>query len=232
MLPRKLEVPAPQLDGPALLGADERVLHRLHDTEVSLAVWQRSLAPALTDWLDRLCLPMPRQGRWRLAPTDPLAATVQAWLHAWLDGIDQAPPAWCDDIASVLTRARTEFPEQPLAVRLDVVANDGCRLFHVDRLVARWICTYRGPGTEWLPDTAVDRSCMECGNNHHVLDWGAVRRLERGWVAALKGKLWSQQGHAGLVHRSPPASPAQPRILLVVNPVPGGAPTPGPRQLL
>lgn len=212
-------MPGTQVDGPARLGADQQVLHALADDSVSLAVWRRTLASELVDWLDRLIFPMPRQGRWNLHPDDPLSFTVRGWLDIWLAGIETPSAAWAEDIAAVLARVRSQVPGQTLAVRLDVVANDGCRLFHVDRLVARWVCTYRGPGTEWLPDAAVDRSCMACGNNHHVLDWDQVRRLDRGWVAAFKGRQWSDQGNAGLVHRSPPVSPAQSRILLAVDPI-------------
>jgi len=208
-----------QIDGPALLGADQQVLHTLEDEAVSLAVWQRTLPPELTDWLDGLSFPMPRQGRWNLRADDPLLHTVRGWLEIWLAGIDTPSTAWIHDIAAVLARVQFQFPGRTLAVRLDVVANEGCRLFHVDRLVARWVCTYRGPGTEWLPDTAVDRSCMACGNNHHVLDWDQVRRLDRGWVAAFKGMSWSTQSNTGLVHRSPPAPPGQARILLAVDPL-------------
>ena len=208
-----------QIDGPALFGASQQVLHALEDEAVSLAVWQRTLPPELTDWLDGLCFPMPRQGRWNLRAEDPILDTVGGWLDIWLTGIDTPSAAWIKDIASVLARVQSQVPGRTLSVRLDVVANDGCRLFHVDRLVARWVCTYRGPGTEWLPDTAVDRSCMACGNNHHVLDWDQVRRLDRGWVAAFKGMLWSTQSNAGLVHRSPPAPPSLARILLAVDPL-------------
>jgi hypothetical protein len=206
-------------DGAVALSTDPAVLHALDGEAVRLAVWRRTLPHALAEWLDCLCFPMPRQGRWQLHPQMELPATVQAWLSGWLAGIDQPAPAWCDDITTLLAQIRREFPDRSFAVRLDVVANDGCRLFHVDRLLARWVCTYRGPGTEWLPDAAVDRSRMHRGNNDHVLDWSAVRRLERGWVAALKGGLWASGCDTGLVHRSPPASPAQPRIVLAVDPL-------------
>lgn len=179
--------------------------------------WRRRLSPSLARWIDGLAFPMPRQGRWRLAAGEPAAPHVRQWLAGWLAGVAAPDPRWVADIARLLDVARAQSGGGPLAVRLDVVADDGCRLFHVDRLRVRWICTYRGPATQWLPDEAVDRHRLGRGNNDHVRDWAQVGQLEPHWFAAMRGDLWPGAEGRGFVHRSPPASPVEPRIVLAID---------------
>jgi hypothetical protein len=198
-------------------GARAQVIDRLDASSASCAVWRRHLPKGLSTWLDGLVFPMPRQGRWQLAPDTPLAPTVRTWLGAWLAGVAAPDPRWVDDIATLLALARRGAGRMPLAVRLDVVANDGCRLFHVDRLRVRWICTYRGAGTQWLEDGAVDRGGLGRGSNAHVLDWRAIGQFEAGWFAAMRGDRWPGAQGRGFVHRSPPASAAAPRIVLAID---------------
>jgi hypothetical protein len=87
-------------------------------------------------------------------------------------------------------------------------------VFHVDGVGLRLLCTYAGPGTEWVPHHAVDRAQLglrartsERANAAIVRDPRSVRRLQSGWVAILKGR----RAGRGLVHRSPRGGP---RLLL------------------
>jgi len=207
----------PWRDGPAIFDPAPGVLGRLDAADTGCAVWCRDLDPALQRWLAGLVFPMPRQGRWTLPVDAPIAATLRQRLSVWLLGAAPLSAHFVRDIAQILQMARDCLGSEALSVRLDVVSNDGCRLFHADRLRARWICTYRGPGTQWLPDAAVDYAGIARGTNDHVRDWTAVRQLQAGWVAALRGDQWPGAVRPGLLHRSPPASPAQPRIVLAVD---------------
>ncbi|MDT8854744.1 DUF1826 domain-containing protein [Paracoccaceae bacterium Fryx2] len=40
-------------------------------------------------------------------------------------------------------------------IRLDVIQTNACHKFHCDRVTARFLCSYRGHGTEYGP-AAVD----------------------------------------------------------------------------
>jgi hypothetical protein len=181
--------------------------------------WRRRLPASLAGWIDGLTFTMPRQGRWQLEAGQPAAPCVRQWLAGWLAGVATPDPRWVADLALLLDVARAHSGGKPLAVRLDVVANDACRLFHVDRLRVRWICTYRGPATQWLPDDAVDRHRLGRGNNDHVRDWGRVGQLAPHWFAAMRGDLWPGAEGRGFVHRSPPASTLAPRIVLAIDTV-------------
>lgn len=140
------------------------------------------------------------------ASLDALAADAMAQIEAaWQlrEGLDRIVPL--------------RYRQQPLRVRIERVDSDGCRLFHVDQVVLRMICTWHGAGSEWLPEHAFDRAGLGCGCNDHVRDMGAIRRIPTGAVAVMKGDRFPGEAGRGLVHRSPPASPARPRLLMVVD---------------
>jgi hypothetical protein len=51
-----------------------------------------------------------------------------------------------------------EAPE--IGLRLRALSHEMCPRFHVDRVPLRLLCTYAGPGTEWLAETDVDRALL------------------------------------------------------------------------
>lgn len=114
-----------------------------------------------------------------------------------------------------------------VALRLEVVDRAMCPRFHVDRTGIRLLCTWRGPGTEWLREDCADRSKLGAGAgglddavSGLILDPRGIGRVAPHAIALLKGDLW--QGHAGhgVIHRSPAAPPASaPRVLLALDAV-------------
>jgi hypothetical protein len=108
-------------------------------------------------------------------------------------------------------------------VNFSAVQDDHCRKFHSDYRRYRLICTYAGPGTEWLPDHAVERTAMQpstdCpieANRAIVRSAAEVRRAASFEVLLLKGE---QHGKGrGAVHRSPPLeATGQTRVLLTLS---------------
>ncbi|HTM67959.1 MAG TPA: DUF1826 domain-containing protein, partial [Candidatus Binatia bacterium] len=102
---------------------------------------------------------------------------------------------------------------------LERVVNDGCRLFHVDHVKLRLVCTYRGAGSEWLTEGNALRAGIGKGNNALVVrNWPAVRHLCPWAVALQKGELFTGVPDTGLPHRSPPvASAFEARLVLVID---------------
>ncbi len=60
----------------------------------------------------------------------------------------------------------------------------------------RLVTTYRGPGTEWVPTRALARSAP--GRPHSP---DAIRQLDRGAVAIIKGERGATADAPGLLHR-------------------------------
>ena len=109
-----------------------------------------------------------------------------------------------------LTRART------IGVRLEKIANDNCRLFHIDHVPLRLISTYCGPATEWLRNEDVRRSGLGKGSDELVKVAGArVQRFQPGWIGILKGERYLGNRGRAIVHRSPSiAGSGKARLLL------------------
>ena len=109
-----------------------------------------------------------------------------------------------DDVLRLtsLFEATTKLPT--IKLQLEVVTTDMCRLFHADYYRQRLLCTYRGPGTEWLDHSNVNRDALGKGNNNNIVkDETAVHRANTFDVLILKGQHYGE-GELAVVHRSPP----------------------------
>jgi hypothetical protein len=121
-------------------------------------------------------------------------------------GLDPAGlRGWIADMTR-LTRAFARVAgDRPPTLRIETLAGDGCRRFHVDRTHLRLICTYLGPGSEWLANEQVDRGALESGQpNAAIVRYGSPNCLRPFWVALMKGDRFPGNKGNGLVHRSPP----------------------------
>jgi len=100
------------------------------------------------------------------------------------------------------------------AVRLRVEAmTNGCPLFHADRVALRLLCTYVGPGTQWLAPEDADRGQLgvpgrtPATSERAIVRAGAIiHTLPTAWVAITKGDAYPEEPGRGLVHRSPPTA--------------------------
>ncbi|MEO0602194.1 MAG: DUF1826 domain-containing protein [Myxococcota bacterium] len=112
-----------------------------------------------------------------------------------------------------------------LHAELAVQRTDGCRKIHADYVTVRMLCTYAGPGTEWLPDEHLVRKHLGASDldlddaNRLVVRWGAdVQRCEIGEVLLLKGHAYPGNAGRGAAHRSPPlGSSGVARLLLKID---------------
>lgn len=189
---------------------------------VDLWAWRRGLPEVLAHHAEALAADRPR--------------TVRAALDADGDGdrverlIAERWPAavpgrrmLAADAASLARLLAETVGVRRVTVRVQVSRGAACPLFHVDAMTVRLLCTYAGPGTEWLGAGDGDRS--ELGLRRRPLaranaaiapDPGRIRRLPAGWVALLKGDRARPSG-GGLIHRSPDSD--EPRLVLVVDPI-------------
>ncbi|MCG7960800.1 MAG: DUF1826 domain-containing protein, partial [Candidatus Thiodiazotropha taylori] len=94
-----------------------------------------------------------------------------------------------------------------VTMRLVTTNEDDCPRFHVDQTQLRLLCTYRGPGTEWLSDQQVDRAAQRSGApNEEIIRYGEPNVFEPFWVGIMKGNAYPGNAGQGLVHRSPQIS--------------------------
>jgi len=130
-----------------------------------------------------------------------------------------------DDLRRLLPTFAAITGETRLVVRLDTVRDGMCEKLHADYVTLRMLCTYAGPGTQW-----VDAADVVYGNlrrtdvpleeaNASILRHpAALRQVSPGDVLALKGEDWPGGAGRGAVHRSPPMGDSTPpRLLLRID---------------
>jgi len=105
-----------------------------------------------------------------------------------------------------------------VGLRVTALEKPMCPRFHVDRIPVRLLCTYGGPGSQWLPAPAVSAGLLVPGveqEGRYATD--SVQQLQAGQVALFKGDTWRDNPGSGVVHRSPPVSPGQQRLLVTLD---------------
>ena len=192
-------------------------LTRIFDPEIQLAQWRRSVDGAIADWLNSHADDVGSGCRQILAPGKP-------------PDLARLPSgAGCDalaaDIALLAEMLAELLDARSIGLRLEVVGQAMCPRLHVDRVGIRLLCTYRGSGTEWVDDVAVDRGRLGAGarglpdESSGLLGPGSrIEVIPPFAVALLKGSLWQGNGGRGVIHRSPAVTPGEtPRVLLAMD---------------
>ncbi len=105
-----------------------------------------------------------------------------------------------------------------IRLKIEIVKTDMCRLFHVDNYRQRLLCTYKGPGTEWLNNSNVNRKGLGKGCNESIVrNFDKVNKASEFEVLLLRGLKYGRD-HLGIVHRSPPIeNQSKKRILLKIE---------------
>lgn len=195
---------------PVVEGGEPEILRNITSPCCGLAIWRRRADPAFQDWVDGLApenLPSLRM----ILPVNRVAdAVVMACELASIPpGAERRILA--EDVAALSAIFAELMAVDMLNLRLSPVTGDGCTRFHQDCVAARLLCTYRGPGTQYvLPDGDGDG------------DAGPVHQVATASVGVMRGKLWrGGRGPAlSVLHRSPPLQAGEmPRLLLAIDPV-------------
>ncbi|MBJ6123698.1 DUF1826 domain-containing protein [Sphingomonas mollis] len=190
----------------AVRGRDVDALAAILLLSVNLAIWARSYVPAVPAGdalmaVDDVTL-MVDADRAR----EPLSTALRAAGYA-----ERYVAALAADIAMLAAAFGRLLDSEQVAIRLDVVETDACRRFHGDQVGVRLICTYAGPGTQWLADDEVAR--WQGGTPVDELD---VRQIPAGDVALFKGR--DRAPERPIIHRSPPiAGTGCCRLVLVID---------------
>lgn len=210
----RLPQPSPSC---AAISDDPLDLTRIFDPEIRIAQWRRPVDAVIVEWLD--------------AHADNLGSGFRQTLVAGeTPELDRLPAgAGRDALAAdleLLAEMLGELLDAPtIGLRLEVVGKAMCPRLHVDRVGIRLLCTYRGPGSEWVEDAAVDRRFLGAASGGQpdessglLLPGHRIERIPSFAVALLKGSLWQDSGGLGIVHRSPAVPEGQgPRVLVALD---------------
>ncbi|MCG7946615.1 MAG: DUF1826 domain-containing protein [Candidatus Thiodiazotropha taylori] len=192
-------------DSPHISGDQPDLLHDIVNPGVNLCLWQRPSQPAIVEelfTLPALALPDVRCMT-SLKSFDNDVSTL-------LQQQDLDPSAfenWRIDLRRVAEHYFSISKSRNVTMRLVTTNEDDCPRFHVDQTQLRLLCTYRGPGTEWLNDQQVDRAAQRSGApNEEIIRYGEPNVFEPFWVGIMKGNAYPGNAGQGLVHRSPQIS--------------------------
>ncbi|MFT5544084.1 MAG: hypothetical protein ACI97K_000285 [Glaciecola sp.] len=113
------------------------------------------------------------------------------------------------------------FDCKTVGLRLATLDHAMCPKFHTDKISGRLICTYMGEGTQWLPNSAKDylESLNQTKAHCKMEDEHEILSAKQGDVLLLKGDAWPNNDGKGAIHRSPPTSLNQTRVLLTLDPM-------------
>lgn len=178
----------------------------IHKAGVAATLWRRAPLPGFQDWIDGLPADVLPRARVILRPEAVREAVTGICDTAGTpDGPERA--RLIDDIAAQAGIFADLMRARFLRLRLDVIAHDACRKFHIDAITARLICTYRGTGTQY-------------GISTDGAEPTRIFTTPTGSPLILRGTLWPTDPPAGLLHRSPPiVGSGETRLVLVLDPV-------------
>ncbi|WP_083006793.1 DUF1826 domain-containing protein [Halomonas sp. GT] len=196
---------------------DISVLPRIFEEQINIAILHRALPADVAlsaniqsqtsrDW----------QYAWLGSPTDDFRNDLRRKLPE-----PSAGDALVDDIATVAEAIAFLFDTDTVGIRLRLLTAAMCPRFHCDNLPVRLVTTYVGPGSEWLPENAINRSGLGAPTPDRpeiISDPSAIQRLHSGDIALIKGSGWVGCEEHGLVHRSPSLEAGQKRLLLSIDP--------------
>lgn len=191
-------------------------------------VWrcERALPGDLAEYARQLLIGPPFDVRVS-APVGEIASVVEAALEQ--AGVADGPERvlLTDDIAALGALMATAAGCTMVTVRVEHLATETCPVFHQDKNMMRLLCTYAGPGTEWLPEERVDRAQLGLQGRspaeaNAAIARGAPQRCEPGEILILTGARFDHR-QSGVVHKSPAAS-LGPRLLVAIDPCEGNPP--------
>jgi hypothetical protein len=196
-------------------------LSAIYREHVNLAEWRRDLSGSVRHYAASIVQELPAFSLRQVLQANVDSESLLAQLPRVDGNNEQARHDFATDLSLLCEMYACLFDIDQIGLRLSVLNRAMCPRFHVDHVVCRMICTYWGPGTEWLPEVNVNRSAVgqpsDSGEKRH--NETAVQRLGEGSVALLKGENWPGNEGRGLVHRSPAASADQPRLVVTLDPV-------------
>ncbi len=170
-------------------------LVEIFDPRVQVCAWQREIDPAIEAYLSRL----PQTGQLHVMET--LSPGRLPRLNSL--PVDSGREALIDDLSLLHEIVYDLLGDCEVGLRLARVAKAMCPNWHIDRVGIRLVCTYQGPGMQWLDDQNVDRDDLL---SDEIKEANLIQAAT-GEVVLLKGTQWPSNGSYGAVHRSPEIEP-------------------------
>lgn len=180
-------------------------LSAIHQPGCAAAIWRRQPTAGFQQWIDALDPGDLPRARMTLRP-DMVRAAMTELCNA--TGTPEGPERTqlIDDIAALADIFAAQMKAPKLHLRLEAITTNACKKFHIDAVMARLICTYRGAGTQYgiSPNGEAPTRVFDAPTGAPIL---------------LTGTEWPSPCKTGLLHRSPPIEGSgETRLVLVLDP--------------
>jgi len=195
-------------------------LERIFDDGVSVCIWRRPADIAVDAYLDKAMPAFGLERTARISIADPRFDELLGGFHGSPD-----PSGIVFELGGLVDLFASLTSADSIGVRLFCGNTRPCPRFHVDRIGLRMVCTWRGPGTEWIEHGAVNRHFLGGGANRPpdersglLLPGAQIHQMRPFDIGVFKGELWPTNGNRGAVHRSPWLPPlAPPRVMVTLD---------------
>jgi hypothetical protein len=185
-------------------------LSAIHDPGTGLVIWKRAFPLCLQRWIEQLdsaCLP---DLRVLVRPID-LRRAIEPKLDDCGTPAGDMRDLLIGDVVDLVTVFSKVAATDLVDVRLESISHDACWKFHRDCVEARFLTTYRGPGTEWVRPAQAEQALREQTDFN-----GPAEHVDVHDGVLFKGSCAGPG--IGIVHRSPPiAGTGNTRLLLCLN---------------
>lgn len=173
----------------------------LYESNVNVVVHPRPLDHEIASFVERALLEHPWARTLRVEPG-------RLELRSLLPEGSHEHDGFCADISLLVEIYAELFGADRIGLRMVSTSSAMCPRFHIDKVGVRMVCTYAGPGTEWLDNASVRRDRMGHGSGgladeRSGLIQGPIHRMRAFDVGLLKGEGWPGNQGRGAVHRSP-----------------------------
>ena len=178
----------------------------IRDPGCAVALCQRQPDRNVLEWLERLDsdrLPKARV----ILPPDRISEALEQICDISDTPDCEERKRLIDDVTKLAKVFANLMKTAHLRLRFDVVTTNSCKKFHIDRITARLLCTYRGTGTQY-------GFSIDGPEPDHILT------VPTGSPIVLRGSLWPEPPKSGILHRSPPIEgTGEYRSILVLDPI-------------
>lgn len=189
--------------GWAIVGSAEG-LSAITQPGCGAVVWQRDHMDPVTRWLEAIDPRLLPEGRTTFAPNDADDIVTRAFDGAGTPKFEERDLLINDIISHIHTFTKLMRARRVL-MRLERVTGNACKKFHMDRVSARFICTYCGTGTQYGP-------------SFHGEQPYRIFTVPTGSAILVRGTEWKEDLDTLVLHRSPQiAGSGETRFLLVLD---------------
>jgi len=202
-----------------ITGKSPEVMTKIYDDQVNLVVLQRSQSKKVDNYCRELLEGHPNFNLRTVINPEKCLQSITSSLPQLTD-----QSAFVEDLVLLMEMYSYLFDLDEVGLRLQVLDRAMCPRFHIDRLGCRLVCTYSGPGTQWLYNSDVDRSKLGTGNmglgddkSGIYTDPANIQQVKQSDVVLLKGDGWFNNEGSGIVHRSPAVPKNDRRIVVTMD---------------